>query len=1072
MKKVGASTRTAATSARAAPAVKKPASAAARPPPTGKRPASAAGAGRVRSPVRTAAAKKPASGAAALQSLLGTKASASVGAARKTSPLKKPVSPTAARKPAVATNKFGAKPALGKPRVGAFAKPIGTAAKTPANLRTVTTAKPALIVHPKPTARPGFAAAKKSFVAAKPVAAKPAAKPTAPATAQDKLRAQQAEAKAKAAAEQAAAAEAELQRLRMEMEESQQRAEKESAAREKERAALESQLQAAREDAAKAEAEAKSEREAAVRLQAELREQENLQEQEQQAAPAAAKAEELQRQLEEAKQREDAAEQEAREKEENLQAALREQQERAERAEHEAEEAREEVKRAQEERSAGAEADEAEGRERHLLHRTLTERAGGEGHLPEECSALRAQYCIDVPRGLPGPVQQACALLARAPDEALIGEALNRLLRAVAQDEEQQRNGALELRSYTETLEQELLTVRRTLMCEGRRGKRLPRGGEVSLKGVPAMGRLVWGTLEDAMHGPYKLFGPRVTSDDVCEGGLGDSVLMAALSTLARVPNFITSIVTELRDHKYKVRFYKPGFGYEHVTVDSTVPCVIIRDPSTGFSSDSSSDGSSDEGGNNFGALGKKRQLRAAFAQPGTQGAVWPLVVEKALAKWRGGYSRLTGLQLLDVVTWLTGAPVEELDLQMNPKTLWNVVEGYLKMGFVVTCMLTKRDKAAEKDVVKHCCAVLKLASAGVEVRDPFVRRDKAVGDLPPPAVLPKRLQWEDFVERCRCAAAGHVKEGWVVTSAVGTLSNNAIVAGRNPKLGCLFRLRSTKPCRVQLYVRQYADAETLSQCARPVGLRLCLFTLPAAAAAPVFLGGSSDTFVRGGTAHMPTHASIDGGVTHVVMVEVPTAAAEQLPLPCVLFCYHDAGDADAVEVEQLDASLGSQQQQVLPRAQQVLELYGFSLPDVSLGACPACGVDVSCDGVVSDSRHFYHPGCFKCATCSKTLQTIFFSLPNGNIQCEDCYGKTLPECCACHEKLTTNDRWLTLSSTPAPEDATSPNARHYWHHTCLKCAKCSAPLQRTTACGFPPVCLPCSLGGVETEDQAEPETV
>jgi hypothetical protein len=120
-----------------------------------------------------------------------------------------------------------------------------------------------------------------------------------------------------------------------------------------------------------------------------------------------------------------------------------------------------------------------------------------------------------------------------------------------------------------------------------------------------------------------------VDPSDVDQGQLSDCYLVASLGGLAlRNPDLIRNAVRDNGDGTYTVTFYEEGFwwweGYDKVeiTVNAEVPMV---------------DG------------------KPLYMQPGEEGEMWPMLVEKAYAEWKGGYDEIEQGGAADALEALTG---------------------------------------------------------------------------------------------------------------------------------------------------------------------------------------------------------------------------------------------------------------------------------------------------------------------------------------------------------------------------------------------------------------------------------
>jgi hypothetical protein len=129
----------------------------------------------------------------------------------------------------------------------------------------------------------------------------------------------------------------------------------------------------------------------------------------------------------------------------------------------------------------------------------------------------------------------------------------------------------------------------------------------------------------------------RIEPTDIAQGQLGDCWLLAALATLAERPEVIQScFITRSFNPRgqYKLRLYnKKTTKFEIITVDDFIPC--------------NSDG-----------CPMYTQLSG--------NEMWPLLLEKAFAKMRGGYGKLNGGLPLDAMITITGFTGEHISVDLK----------------------------------------------------------------------------------------------------------------------------------------------------------------------------------------------------------------------------------------------------------------------------------------------------------------------------------------------------------------------------------------------------------------------
>lgn len=100
-----------------------------------------------------------------------------------------------------------------------------------------------------------------------------------------------------------------------------------------------------------------------------------------------------------------------------------------------------------------------------------------------------------------------------------------------------------------------------------------------------------------------------IQHDDINQGKFGDCYLLSSLAAIAiKDPNLIKKLIKDNGDGTYTVQFYEDGLPV-YITVDAELPVeknLCFSSEKGAFSSDS--------------------------------GELWPSIIEKAYAKWQGGY--------------------------------------------------------------------------------------------------------------------------------------------------------------------------------------------------------------------------------------------------------------------------------------------------------------------------------------------------------------------------------------------------------------------------------------------------
>lgn len=179
-------------------------------------------------------------------------------------------------------------------------------------------------------------------------------------------------------------------------------------------------------------------------------------------------------------------------------------------------------------------------------------------------------------------------------------------------------------------------------------------GGAVASTGPLPDPRLSWETTEPLEQrtrpgGVLALDGFHY--DDVIQNELGDCYLMASLSALAASrPSALADAITDHGDGTFTVRFFeKQGRGPlrpVEVRVDADLP--------------TRADGS------------------LPYGRGRDPDELWPALVEKAYATWKGGYSEITmGGFASDALTALTGAPADFHNpiQELKSQELWTLMK-------------------------------------------------------------------------------------------------------------------------------------------------------------------------------------------------------------------------------------------------------------------------------------------------------------------------------------------------------------------------------------------------------------
>ncbi len=208
-----------------------------------------------------------------------------------------------------------------------------------------------------------------------------------------------------------------------------------------------------------------------------------------------------------------------------------------------------------------------------------------------------------------------------------------------------------------------------------------------------------------------KLVVDGISAGDVKQGQAGDCYFLAAISGLAKShPEVIQNALKDNGDGSFTATFYESEYGPvdpkdlngEWVEKFTPVKVKIDGDIPQEYGS-------------------------AVYATGGTDQELWAPLLEKAYAKWKGGYEEIgNGGWPHDALAQLTGKPAESIWMDAtNPPNITKVVQGHLNSGQVV-CASTKDDKATAGSgiVGNHAYTVLgtleKDGKSYVQMRNPW----------------------------------------------------------------------------------------------------------------------------------------------------------------------------------------------------------------------------------------------------------------------------------------------------------------------------------------------------------------
>ena len=163
---------------------------------------------------------------------------------------------------------------------------------------------------------------------------------------------------------------------------------------------------------------------------------------------------------------------------------------------------------------------------------------------------------------------------------------------------------------------------------------------------------------KDLFKGKYFLYKDEICYDDVKQGVLGDCFLMSVIASIAQKPDLIKAI--------FKSTTVNPDGFYELFYWENGKKKLMFVDDH--FVTDEESAQKGYEG--------------YPFAQPNGE-ELWVMLIEKAYAKYEGGFSNIIGGVMATELTWLTGAMARHMKT-VNPNC-WSEIVNAVKAGYIIT---------------------------------------------------------------------------------------------------------------------------------------------------------------------------------------------------------------------------------------------------------------------------------------------------------------------------------------------------------------------------------------------------
>jgi CRP-like cAMP-binding protein len=234
-----------------------------------------------------------------------------------------------------------------------------------------------------------------------------------------------------------------------------------------------------------------------------------------------------------------------------------------------------------------------------------------------------------------------------------------------------------------------------------------------------------------ALAGPLFADAPKPT--DPRQGFIGDCYLLSAMAAVARAdPQRIRSMVRPSRDSSFSFTFHKPlgdgNYVRESVAVNRQVPVTV-----------------------NDGQCVYCRTL-----PDGTREAVvWPQLMEKAYAEWKGGYHVIgEGGAVENVLEEFTGQPSRLFYVaEHHPEFLWQLLSRATREGWPTgVCTYGRRERPGLDELGFHPNHIVVFLGVHtlrgkriIWLRDPFDKPACGTLTLPDPHGI-YTLSWENFL--------------------------------------------------------------------------------------------------------------------------------------------------------------------------------------------------------------------------------------------------------------------------------------------------------------------------------------
>ena len=177
----------------------------------------------------------------------------------------------------------------------------------------------------------------------------------------------------------------------------------------------------------------------------------------------------------------------------------------------------------------------------------------------------------------------------------------------------------------------------------------------------------------DAFKGQYYLFKDEICYEDVKQGQIGNCYLMSILAALGQRPDLIKAV--------FKSHTINPDGFYELFFYENGEKKIIFID-------------------DNVVLMNSKYSDEFYFAKPNGE-ELWVMLIEKAYAKYEGGYSNILGGLMYPELEWLTG--VKSGEIRADDPQCWKEIHIACQAGHVVVAGSLKgsgnHNKKSEKGI-------------------------------------------------------------------------------------------------------------------------------------------------------------------------------------------------------------------------------------------------------------------------------------------------------------------------------------------------------------------------------------